>query len=159
MSLSIYAESKRLKLLSHNRFTQPNAVFGLKRKFFEGFVLIVSGKPKILIVDDDASILHTFSRIFEKKGFAVEVAEKGEDAKEQLIAHSYDVALIDFCLPDMNGTQLFPYVREGSPKAVKILITGKIYLEESCEGADAFFAKPVDPAKMLSVIDTKLQKT
>jgi DNA-binding NtrC family response regulator len=120
--------------------------------------LIVAEKPKILIVDDDESILHTFSRIFEKKGFAVAVAEKGEQAKEQISAHSYDVALIDFCLPDMNGTQLLPYLRQASPKAVKILITGKIYLQESVEGADAFFAKPVDPAKMLSVIDTKLQK-
>jgi DNA-binding NtrC family response regulator len=129
-----------------------------KPVFKKEFILLVAEKPKILIVDDDASILHTFSRIFEKKGFTVAVAEKGEDAKEQINAHCYDVALIDFCLPDMNGTQLFPYISEASPKAVKILITGKLYLNESIEGADAFFAKPVDPAKMLSVIDTKLQK-
>ena len=70
----------------------------------------IASKPMILIVDDDISILKTFSRIFDKKGFSVTVAENGEQAIEKLKKTCFDIALIDFGLPDMEGTALFPLI-------------------------------------------------
>ncbi len=114
-------------------------------------------KPSILIVDDDQSILHVFTRIFQKKGYLVTVAEKGTEATEKLQKYTYDVALIDFCLPDMEGTALFPLIQGTSPKTLKIMITGKVLLNGATKGADALLGKPVNPEKLLSLIDSKLK--
>jgi DNA-binding NtrC family response regulator len=121
------------------------------------FLLLITSKPTILIVDDDVSILRVFSKIFQRKGYCVTVAERGEDAIEKLSLNRYDVALVDLVLPDMEGNQLFPVITNLSPKTVKIMLTGKTGLRDSIEGADAFIEKPINPEKLLSIIDTKLK--
>lgn len=118
---------------------------------------MLSSKPTILIVDDDPAILHVFSKIFQRKGYSVTVAEKGQCAIEKLIQSHFDVALIDLVLPDMEGTELFPLIKRCSPRTVRIMLTGKTWLKDSIPGADAFVGKPVNPEKLLSIIDTKLK--
>jgi len=119
--------------------------------------LSIPSKPSILIIDDDTAILHTFSRIFQKKGHYVSVAEGGKEAMEKLSVKSYDVALIVLRLPDMEGTKLFPIIQSTSPRTLKIMLTGKMLLEDSIEGADALLKKPIQPELLLSVIDCKLK--
>jgi DNA-binding response OmpR family regulator len=116
-----------------------------------------SVKPSILIVDDDKAILHAFSRIFERRGYSVDVAEKGKAAIEKLNVNHYDVAIIDLALPDMEGNQLFPLIKNSSPKTLRIMLTGKTWLQGCVEGADAFVGKPVNPERLLSIIDNKLK--
>ena len=119
--------------------------------------MFISGKPSILIVDDDAGILRVFTKIFEKKGYNVTVAEKGKEAVERLNASHYDIALVDLALPDMAGNDLFPLIENASPNALKIMLTGQTFLQGSVEGADFFVGKPVNPEKLLSIIDTELK--
>lgn len=119
--------------------------------------MLLPNKLAILIVDDDISILRAFRRIFERKGYSVTVAERGREAIEKLSASRFDVALIDFGLPDMEGTALFPVIQKTSPKTIKIMLTGKTQLQDCVEGVDAFVGKPVNPDKLLSVIDTKIK--
>ena len=121
------------------------------------FLVLVASKPSILIVDDDTVILSVFAKIFQRKGYCVTVAEKGRSAREKLRMKQYDVALIDLVLPDMQGDELFPMIKRSSPKTLKILLTGKIALRNSIKGADVFIEKPVNPGKLLSIIDTKLK--
>jgi DNA-binding NtrC family response regulator len=119
--------------------------------------LFVPNKPTILIIDDDTAILHTLTRIFQRNGYTVTVAAKGSEAKEKLSESRFDVALVDLCLPDMEGTELFPAIKKASPNAVKIMLTGSAHLVGNLEGVDALFGKPVNPDKLLSVIDSKLK--
>ncbi len=119
--------------------------------------MFIASQPSILIIDDDTAILHTFTRIFQSKGYCVAVAEKGKDAIEKISSHRYDVALIDLCLPDMEGTELFPLIHNTSPHTLKIMLTGKTLLQNSIEGADALLRKPIAPDKLLSIIDSKLK--
>ncbi len=65
--------------------------------------------------------------------------------------------MIDFGLPDMEGTALFPVIQKNSPRTVKIMLTGKTFLQECVVGVDAFVGKPVNPEKLLSIIDTKVR--
>ena len=87
----------------------------------------------------------------------VTVAERGREAIEKLSTCRFDVAVIDFGLPDMEGTALFPVIQKTSPKTVKIMLTGKTFLQECVVGVDVFFGKPVNLDKLLSVIDTKVR--
>jgi len=119
--------------------------------------LFIPNKPSILIIDDDSAILYTLTRIFQRKGYFVDVAAKGSEAITKIHSNSFDVALIDFRLPDMEGTELFPIIQKSSPKTVKIMLTGNVQLLRNLVGADAFMGKPVNPEKLLSVIDSKLK--
>jgi DNA-binding response OmpR family regulator len=119
--------------------------------------LFIASKPSILIIDDDTAILHVFSRIFQRKGYFVTVAEKGKEAIEKIRSNHYDVAIIDLRLPDMEGTDLFPLIQNTSPQTLKIMLTGKTILQDIIEGADVLLRKPIQPEHLLSVIDSKLK--
>jgi DNA-binding NtrC family response regulator len=121
------------------------------------FWLFLTSEPSILIVDDDIAILQCFSKIFQRKGYTVAVAKKGAEAIEKLSHSRFDVALVDLALPDMEGTALFPLIKKSSPKTVRIMLTGKTWMQNSIAGADAFVGKPVNPEKLLSIIDSELK--
>jgi DNA-binding NtrC family response regulator len=117
---------------------------------------------KILVIDDDESIRTTFSAILEDEGYDVDTAENGREAIEKSNAYLYKVALIDFRLPDMDGTKLLTALRETTPKMVKIMVTGYPTLQNAIEcvneHADAYFTKPVDYENLLETIKTLIQK-
>ena len=56
---------------------------------------VVERKKTILVVDDDKSILRTFTRILQKSGFEIETAETGKEAIEKAENSHYDLALVD----------------------------------------------------------------
>ena len=118
-------------------------------------------KKKILVIDDDKSILRTFTRILQRDGYEVDVAETGKEALEKAETGSYSVALVDVRLPDMDGTDLLPKMQKTMRDAVKIMITGFPSLENGVkaldEGADAYVVKPVKPEELLALIKEKLK--
>jgi len=121
------------------------------------------GKPKkaILVVDDDKSILRTLTRILEKAGYDVDVAETGKEAMGRAEKRRYDLALVDVRLPDMDGTDLLVDMRDTMQDTVKIMITGFPSLETGVKaldgGADAYLVKPVRPEELLMLIKEKLK--
>ena len=115
----------------------------------------------VLVVDDDKSILRTFTRILQRAGYSTETAENGKEALDKIQARNYDAALIDVVLGDSNGLDLLPKIEENSPKTVKIIVTGADSTEkrdEACKnGADAYLTKPVNPEVLLDVFAEKLK--
>jgi DNA-binding response OmpR family regulator len=115
----------------------------------------------ILIVDDDKSILHTFTRILQKKDYKIVTAETGKEAIEGAKNNKFDLALVDIRLPDMNGTELLSKTRSQLQNTIKIMITGFPSLESGIEaldeGADAYLVKPVKPEDLLMLIREKLR--
>src|SRR4030066_885447 len=115
----------------------------------------------VLVIDDDKSILRTFTRILQRAGYYTETAENGQEALDKIQARNYDAALIDVVLGDSNGLDLLPKIEENSPKTVKIIVTGADSTEkrdEACKnGADAYLTKPVNPEVLLDVFAEKLK--
>ena len=115
----------------------------------------------VLVVDDDKSILRTFTRILQRAGYSTETAENGKEALDKIQARNYDAALIDVVLGDSSGLDLLPKIEEKSPKTVKIIVTGADSTEkrdEACRnGADAYLTKPVNPEVLLDVFAEKLK--
>jgi DNA-binding NtrC family response regulator len=116
----------------------------------------------MLIVDDDEGILKVINRIFSKRGYSVDTAETGEEAKTKIKTRTYDVALIDLRLPDMYGTDLLQTINDAAPKTVKIILTGLADVTNTFEsqegGADAFLQKPVAPTLLIETIEKKLNE-
>ncbi len=115
----------------------------------------------VLVIDDDKSILRTFTRILQRAGYQTETAENGKEALEKIQARSYDIALVDIILGDSNGLDLLPKIEENSPKTVKVMMTGADSYEKrdaaSKNGADAYLTKPVNPILLLSIFAEKLK--
>lgn len=120
------------------------------------------GKKRILIVDDDKTILTIFSGILQSKGYSVDTAESGTEAISKTGKEFFNLALIDVKLPDMDGMDLLNAIRETSPKTVKIMVSGYASFENSAEalnrGADAYITKPVDPEELVKLVGEKLKK-
>jgi DNA-binding NtrC family response regulator len=116
----------------------------------------------VLVVDDDASIRKTLSKILEKEGYLVETVENGQEAIKASNKRFFNVALIDIRLPDMEGTRLLERLKEHEPKMVKIIITGYASLQNAIEavnkGADGYVLKPFDATELLAMIEKHLEK-
>jgi DNA-binding response OmpR family regulator len=121
---------------------------------------MVSAKT-ILIVDDDKSILRTFARILQKKGYEIDAVETGKEALKKADAKKYDLALLDIRLPDMDGIELLAKMKKQLQTTIKIMITGFPSLETGVkaldEGADAYLVKPVKPEELLMLIEEKMK--
>jgi two-component system, NtrC family, response regulator AtoC len=122
---------------------------------------VVAHKKTILVVDDDKSILRTFTRILQKSGYEIDVAETGKEAVEKTANRHYDLALVDIRLPDIDGTELLAKLKKPLQHTVKIMITGFPSLETGVkaldEGADAYLVKPVKPQELLVLLEEKLK--
>jgi two-component system response regulator AtoC len=122
---------------------------------------VTENKKTILVVDDDKSILRTFTRILQKCGYEIETAETGKEAIIKAENRHYDLALVDIRLPDMDGTDLLAKLKKQLLNTVKIMITGFPSLETGVkaldEGADAYLVKPVKPHELLILLEEKLK--
>ena len=117
---------------------------------------------RILVIDDDESVRKVLSTALEMKGYVVDTAQKGEEAAEKTREQSYDLALIDIRLPDMEGTKLLAAMKETTPRMMKIIVTGYPSLQNAIEavnkGADGYVVKPLDMEKLLKTIEEHLKK-
>lgn len=121
-------------------------------------------KKRILLVDDDTSILEVFRVVFEDEGYVVDTAETGMEAIRKVETQFYHLALLDIKLPDMEGTELLSKLRS-SPASVNmmcIMITGYPSLDNAAKslniGADAYVMKPVDTGELLKIVAKKLDE-
>jgi DNA-binding NtrC family response regulator len=115
----------------------------------------------ILLVDDDKSILRTFTRILQKNGYKIDTAETGKEAIEKAENKHYVLALIDVRLPDVDGIKLLAKMKKQLQNTIKIMITGFPSIESGMraldEGAEAYLVKPVRPEDLLMLIKEKLK--
>lgn len=66
---------------------------------------------KILLVDDDQSILDVFSQVLQRGGYTVVTSASGGDALEKIRNEKPDVIILDQMLPDMNGNDVLETVK------------------------------------------------
>ncbi len=113
----------------------------------------------MLVVDDDLSIIRCTIKALEKNGFEADSAKTGEEAITKAKEHTYDVALIDLKLPDMDGIEILS--RANLSNTVKIMLTGYHSLVSSIQamdkGVDAYLRKPVRPEELILLIKSKLK--
>jgi DNA-binding NtrC family response regulator len=100
--------------------------------------------------------------ILEDEGYIVDLAENGKEAIEKSNIIFYNMALIDFKLPDMDGTELLGAMKETTPKMIKIIITGYPTLQNAVnavnEHADGYIIKPLNMENLLKTIKKHLKK-
>lgn len=115
----------------------------------------------ILIVDDERSIRFTVKAFLEAEGHRVQTAEEAESAMALVRSTDFDVILSDIVLPGISGVDLLRQIREVSPQAQVIMMTGEPTLETASEslrlGAVDYLRKPVGKSDILKAVRNALQ--
>jgi|GEM_PF-2269963 len=96
--------------------------------------LTLAGLPaKVLVVDDEPSVLSSIRRLLVRKGLEVATTSSAQEALDMLRQEEYAVVIADQRMPVVSGTQLLGQVREVSPDTVRILLTGYPDVETAIE--------------------------
>jgi len=112
----------------------------------------------ILVIDDEYGVRSGISQILELEGYTVEVAATGREALALLDARPFDVALIDYQLPDLDGLTLLASMRSRKLATMTCMITAYANIDTAIaatrQGIDFFLPKPFSPDDLLGVIET-----
>ncbi len=124
----------------------------------------VSDKPTVLVVDDRGDDRAVLKSVLQLHDFRIVEASSGEEALEKIRKGNYDVCLVDYRMPGMNGVETIEKIREESPEANVVLVSGytldeAIKREIEGRGGVAFIKKPFEINNLVDVIrDAKKKK-
>jgi DNA-binding NtrC family response regulator len=112
---------------------------------------------RLLIVDDNEELLENLADIVTAAGYGVLTASHPLDAIRLASHHVFDVALLDYRLPEMDGIELHSRLQRLRPSASYLLMTA--YVDRKLQRAvtegrfTAFFEKPVPIERVLELLD------
>lgn len=115
-------------------------------------------KKRVLIVEDEPSIQKMCQRVLSGEKLDVDIATDGKQAQEMINSKQYDLLLIDFKMPAVDGRQLYEWLKTSHPQLVDgvIFTTGDImgrdtrdFLEQA---GRPFLPKPLTPAELRATI-------
>ena len=110
----------------------------------------------ILVVDDEQSIRDLCREILQDEGYKITVAVDGEDALEKLKDDYFDLFLIDYMMPRMDGFELMLKIKKRQPLSVIIITTGYSSIDGAVKavhaGAFQYLSKPINPEELIDVV-------
>jgi len=118
--------------------------------------------PAILVVDDDVDTCRNLSDILSDLGYRVDLAHDGPSALELVQRNMYDVAILDYKMPGMDGLTLYREIKRLRADTVAIVVTayaGGTTTEEALQaGAWQILSKPVDFPKLLGFVSEAVEQ-
>ena len=118
-------------------------------------------EARILVVDDEYGVRSGIRQILEIEGYDVDEAATGEEALSLLGKNEYDVALLDYRLPDIDGLTILQAIKERGLQLMTCMITAYANIDTAIaatrQGVDFFLPKPFLPDDLLSVVETLLR--
>jgi DNA-binding NtrC family response regulator len=117
---------------------------------------------KVLLVDDEETLLEYMSKRLLREGFTVKMAFSGEEALEAAKADNFDVAVVDLKMPGIDGVETQKSLKQIQPYLQCIVLTGHGSIDTALESGqqDAFryLLKPVDYENLVETISQAYQK-
>lgn len=113
---------------------------------------------KILLVDDDEWIRDSLTLYFGTEGCHMMAVETAEEGMELLKQQGYDIILIDYKLPGMDGLTFSKKIQEMHPDAVKILITAYKTKEVVSEARQIGIQDLIDKPFTIKTIEDSLSR-
>lgn len=122
----------------------------------------MSSKKKIMIVEDEPSLVFTLRDTLENEGYEVAIVETGIAALEQVKDFSPDLMLLDIMLPGMSGFEVCKKIREMKFNFPIIMLTARDQEIDKVTGlnigADDYITKPFGVKELLARIQARLRR-
>ncbi|PHV11247.1 response regulator [Chitinimonas sp. BJB300] len=111
----------------------------------------------LLLVDDEANVLSSLSRLFRTDGYQILRASSGPEGLEILAKQPVSVVISDQRMPGMTGVEFLRKVRENHPKTVRIVLSGYTDLKSVTDAINEgaiykFLTKPWDDAELRALV-------
>jgi DNA-binding NtrC family response regulator len=120
-----------------------------------------SRKPRVLVVDDEPSVLATYRMILQQKGYDPVAAISSGEARAAIDHERLDLLLCDLSLEEKNtGFEVIAYARRIQPALPSVLLTGyatKDIAEKAAQNGIVVLFKPIDIDEFLSTIAAQLR--
>jgi DNA-binding response OmpR family regulator len=116
---------------------------------------------KILFIEDDKELAETLKEELENY-FTVDLAFSGEEGEYASFVNGYDLIIIDYNLPGLNGIELCKKIRVGRIKIPVLMLTGEVEVTKKIEalnaGVDDYLTKPFVFGELLARIKALLRR-
>ncbi len=117
---------------------------------------------KILIIEDDQTLLENTQAQFKKAGFGVDGASSAEEGLNLLDINEYDSIVLDINLPDGNGFEICDTVRKKENTTPIIIVTARDAISDKVKGldlgADDYVLKPVDSQELIARVKALIRR-
>ena len=121
-------------------------------------------KNRILIVEDEESLLKLESILLSSKGYNVTGVMDGRSALDEISANPPDLVILDIMLPELDGFEVCRHIKENpaTKNIPVVMLTAKKNSQDYARGmemgADAYMTKPFKSAKVIETIEGLLKK-
>ena len=126
------------------------------------WVVLMLGKLKILIVEDEARIARFVQLELRHEGFDTSTESNGRLALDRILKEKFDLVLLDIMLPELDGMEICRRVRQSSNVPI-IMLTAKDDVSDKVNGLDIgandYLTKPFAMAELLARIRATLRDT
>ncbi len=119
-------------------------------------------RNRILVVEDEESLLKLESILLSSKGYNVTGVMDGKSALEEVMAHRPDLVILDIMLPEIDGFEVCRRIKENPATSTipVVMLTAKKNSQDVARGtevgANAYLTKPFKSAKVIEVIEELL---
>jgi CheY-like chemotaxis protein len=120
--------------------------------------MVPQNSPRVLVIDDELSVVNGLVRLLRRDGYMVETADNGEQALVRLSEHAYDLLLCDLRMPDLDGATFYGRLLLQQPALARrvIFLTGDTLNAESMafleRSGQPWLPKPCTAADVRSVV-------
>ena len=116
---------------------------------------------KALFIEDDKELAETLKEELSSR-FIIDLAFSGEEGEYNSFVNDYDVIIIDYNLPGINGIEVCRKIREGNIRTPILMLTGEVEVSKKIEalnsGADDYLTKPFVLEELLARIKALLRR-
>jgi len=121
------------------------------------------GEQRILVVDDEQSIVDAVATALRYEGYQVDEASNGRDALSAIAKFEPDLVVLDWMLPDIEGIEVGRRLRAQGFKTAVLFLTAKDGTENKVEalraGGDDYVTKPFSLAEVVARVQAVLRRT